>query len=67
MNKKGEVVARIRKGPKIYPNGRIYSYQRDLRYIVKQGDPQYAIVCKFDGKFRFYGRVVKSDKKKGFW
>ena len=67
MNKKGKLVARIRKGPKIYPNGRIYTYQQDLRYIVKQGDPQYAIICKFDGKFCFYGKVVKSDKKKGFW
>ena len=34
---------------------------------MKQGDPQYEIVCNFEGKFRLYGRVVKSDKKKGFW
>ena len=67
MNKSGELVAGISKGPKIYPNGRVYTYQRDLRYIVKQGDPQYHIICKFEGKFRFYGKVVRSDKKKGFW
>ena len=42
-------------------------YQQDLRYIVKQGDLQYHIICKFEGKFCSYGRVVKSDKKKGFW
>ena len=53
-------------GGQIYLNGQIYTYQQDLRYIVKQGDPQYHMICKFEGKFHFYGKVVKSDKKKGF-
>ena len=34
---------------------------------MKQGDPQYEIVCKYEGKFHFDGRVDKSDKNNGFW
>ncbi len=34
---------------------------------MKQGDRQYEIVCKYEGKYHFDGRVVKSDKNNGFW
>ena len=54
MNNNGKLVRGISKGWRINPNGQIYTHLQDLWYIMKQGDPQYEIVCKFEGKFCFY-------------
>ena len=67
FNKNGEVVQAVKTTTRINPNRRVYAYKRDLIRIVKNTHPKYDRVESQENSFRFWGTVVKSDKKKGFW
>ena len=68
VNKNGEMVAAVKsKQPRISNGVRIFSTKSQLISMVKQGDPPYDVVKKVGNGFRFYGKVVKADPKKGWW
>ena len=67
-NKHGELVAAVKsKEPRICKGVRVFSTKSTLISYVKQGDPPYEIVANKGKGFRFYGEVIKSAPKKGWW
>jgi len=68
INKNGEIVAAVKgKECRIGKGVRIFSTKAQLKSRVKQGDPQYDIIKTVGDGFRFYGRVIEPDARKGWW
>ena len=68
VNQKGEVVAAVKsKEVRIGKGVRVFSTKSQLISLVKKGDPQYDVIDSMGNGFRFYGRVIEPDAKKGRW
>ena len=66
--KDGTLVSSVKdKAVRIGKNVRVFSTKAQLISRVKQGDPQYEIISRNGDGFRFYGRIVAPDVRKGWW
>jgi hypothetical protein len=66
--KDGTLVSSVKdKAVRIGKNVHVFSTKAQLISRVKQGDPQYEIISRNGDGFRFYGRIVAPDVRKGWW
>lgn len=68
MKRNGDIILAVKgKEMRIGKNVRVYSTKAQLKSRVKQGDPQHDVISAVGDGFRFYGKVIEPDARKGWW